>query len=495
MLDFENLSEYREDNRLEAMLAKGGFPLSVWETYSAFANSNGGVILLGVKEKKDNSLEICGIENPEKLLKDFWDTINNRKKISRNLLREERVYTKVVDGKTILVVEVPRALREQRPVYVGENIFSGSFRRNWEGDYRLSKEEVSALFRDAGEVSQDRKVLLEMDDTVFCADSIKGYRQIFKITHDNHIWNKLSDSDFLCRVGAASFDENGKLHPTGAGLLMFGYEYEIVREYPNYFLDYQEHYDASLRWSDRVVSSSGEWSGNIFDFFFKISSKLEDGLKRPFKMEGILRIDDTSAHKAVREALVNCLVHGDYYGRQGTVIKKYSDKIVFSNPGLFRIPGFEAMTGGVSDPRNSVLLKLFSFLDLGERAGSGVPKIVDAMKETFGTKPSYKEKFTPDRTEMTFYLDENQGTTQKNYPENEETTQKNYPENEETAQETTRRILDLMEENSSITRDELAERIGLTSDGIKYHIKKLKEKNLLTREGGDKGGHWVVLKN
>ena len=54
---------------------------------------------------------------------------------------------------------------------------------------------------------------------------------------------------------------------------MFGYEYEIVREFPHYFLDYQEH-DAlestQNRWVDRLVSNSGDWSGNLYDFFFQV---------------------------------------------------------------------------------------------------------------------------------------------------------------------------------------------------------------------------------
>ena len=73
--------------------------------------------------------------------------------------------------------------------------------------------------------------------------------------------------DFLHRIGAMARDTDGKLRPTAAGLLMFGHEYEIVREFPHYFLDYQEHDRSSTedeRWTDRIVSSSGDWSGNIF---------------------------------------------------------------------------------------------------------------------------------------------------------------------------------------------------------------------------------------
>ena len=89
------------------------------------------------------------------------------------------------------------------------------------------------------------------------------------------------------KLGAAKINsEDGKVYPTAAGLLMFGYESEILYEYPQYFLDYQEHFDELTRWSDRFVSSSGEWSGNLFDFFFKTFNKLSEDVKNlSFLME------------------------------------------------------------------------------------------------------------------------------------------------------------------------------------------------------------------
>ncbi|WP_289642256.1 hypothetical protein [uncultured Dubosiella sp.] len=85
------------------------------------------------------------------------------------------------------------------------------------------------------------------------------------------------------QIGAAAISkEDGKLHPTAAGLLMFGEEYRIVREFPEYFLDYREMQDPTIRWTDRVHSSSGEWSGNVFDFFFLVYNKLLKGNKNAF---------------------------------------------------------------------------------------------------------------------------------------------------------------------------------------------------------------------
>ncbi len=93
---------------------------------------------------------------------------------------------------------------------------------------------------------------------------------------------------------------------------MFGEEYNIVRSYPEYFLDYRELLDPTTRWSDRLESSSGDWTGNLFDFYFRVYNKLIRNIKTPFKMVGGNRVDDTPIHKAVREALANCLVNTDF---------------------------------------------------------------------------------------------------------------------------------------------------------------------------------------
>ena len=141
------------------------------------------------------------------------------------------------------------------------------------------------------------------------------------------------------KLGVIGRGEDGHLHPTSAGLLMFGFEYEIVREYPHYFLDYQEQLDASMRWTDRIISSSGEWSGNVHDFYFRVYNRLSQTIKVPFKLEGGLRVDDTPVHKALREVLANCLINADYYGPRGLVIIRKPDAITVA-----RTPAVSAST-------------------------------------------------------------------------------------------------------------------------------------------------------
>ena len=155
MLDFHSINKYRENNRIEAKKAVGGLPQSMWETYSAFANTIGGIILLGVEELPDKSLNTVSLPNPEELVQQFWNIINNKQKVSVNILHDNNVQIIKVDGNRIVTIEIPRANRHDKPVYIGDNPFTDSYRRNGEGDYHCTETEVRNMIRDSGDISQD----------------------------------------------------------------------------------------------------------------------------------------------------------------------------------------------------------------------------------------------------------------------------------------------------------------------------------------------------
>ena len=109
MFDFTQISRYRENNRLEAKLATGGLPHSIWETYSAFANSYGGVILLGVEELPDHSLRVQGLLDPQGMVEEFIAGLDDPAVVSLNILREEDIQILHVDGGDIVAITVPMA--------------------------------------------------------------------------------------------------------------------------------------------------------------------------------------------------------------------------------------------------------------------------------------------------------------------------------------------------------------------------------------------------
>ncbi|MBQ8646615.1 MAG: ATP-binding protein [Oscillospiraceae bacterium] len=147
-LDYTDLGQYRENNRIEAKKAQGGLPHSIWETYSAFANALGGVILLGVIETEDKSFASVPLPDPEGLAAEFLRLVNDPAVASINLLGPNDVRIVESEGNRIVVITVPPATRTQRPVYVGPSAACGTYRRCGEGDYRCSPEEVRQMFAD-----------------------------------------------------------------------------------------------------------------------------------------------------------------------------------------------------------------------------------------------------------------------------------------------------------------------------------------------------------
>ena len=332
LFEMAKFDSYKEDNRREVKRAEGGLPNSLWDIYSAFANCYGGVIILGVKEDKSGNWHTTGLKNAAKLKKDFWDTINNRKKVSINLLKDDDVETFSIAGADdgLMVIWVPSAKREQKPVYINDDLFGGTFRRNWEGDYHCTRLQVKTMLRDQAEETMDMEVLEEAEIGDLNQDSIRGYRNSHKSFKPGHPFERLDDNEYLRVIGAAGISKDDKrLHPIAAGMLMFGNEYDILRE-----------------------------------------------------------------------ALANCIINTDFYGKFGVTIIKEDDKLTLENPGYIRLGKEQMRRGGKSDPRNKSLMKMFNLIDIGEHAGSGVPNIFNVWEDEGWEEPVIEENFDPDRTSL-----------------------------------------------------------------------------------------------
>ncbi len=396
-----DLELLRESIDLECKLAagrdgKGALPEDFWPTYSAFANTSGGVVVLGVREKK-GQFHLEGIANPAKVRKELFDNLNNRKQVSANLLSDASVQEVELEGRTLLVVEIPRANRKQRPVHLTPNPFGHTYRRLHDGDRLVPDEDVKRMLAEQVEDSRDDRILkgYHLDD--LCEETLRAYRQVFANREPAHPWNALDDLEFLRQIGGWRRDrETDTAGLTLAGLLMFGWMANIQEALPNYMLDYQERPEArtELRWVDRVTLD-GKWSGNLYDFYRKVYLKLTADLKVPFKLEKGERQDETPVHVALREALANVLVHADYSDRASVLVVKRPDMFGFRNPGLMRVPPEVAIHGGEHDCRNRTLHKMFRFVGVGEQAGSGIPKIYAGWKDQHWRTPALFERTEP----------------------------------------------------------------------------------------------------
>ena len=486
--DIYNILNKGERVTLECKKAESSVPKSFWETYSAFANTNGGTVLLGVSEdmtEKDRAkrYEVTGVNDADKICKDLWNTINSNEKVNINLLHNENVQVANVDGKDIIVITVPRADYSTRPVYINNNLTRGSFKRNHEGDYHCTEQELRMMVRDANEAGNDRMFLEDytMDDIDI--PTLEKFRMMFKTNNPEHIWNGLDHKDFLMQLGGYMI--NRKDHTEGvtmAGLLMFGKGLPIRERFDNLRMDYidKSNLVGDQRYSDRLTYD-GTWENNLFNFIRIVIPRLTRDLPRPFSMQGVIRKDDTPQHKAVREAVTNMIIHADFMLNGILRVEKFDDRFVLTNPGLLKLPIEQIYAGGESKSRNQRMQNMLRMIGYGENLGSGFPLILSAWNEKHWLKPELIEQLELMQVKLVLHIENDKNVTKD--------------VTKDVTKEMSERqmiILGLIRENKNLTIPEMSLKTNVTERTIKRDIATLQELGIISREGGRKDGSWII---
>ena len=188
---FEKL-DFIEDYDLEFKAFEDNLPKDIWKTISAFANTKGGYIILGVTEKR-GSFFITGINNSISQKKDFWNNHNNPQKLSFPICSESDFTTTQIDEKDVIIINVSQASRTQRPVYINNNPITGTYKRNYDGDYLCREDEVRQMLRDASSEPQDYQILDKFDISDLDPETLKAFRQRFRSRKPDHPWLALDD--------------------------------------------------------------------------------------------------------------------------------------------------------------------------------------------------------------------------------------------------------------------------------------------------------------
>lgn len=404
------LLQYGEHIHLECKKAESKLPNSLWETYSSFANTDGGVILFGVEEHPKETdpnkrFTFASIQNPAQRLSDFWNTINSDK-VSTNILVDADVGLCNIQGETILWVQVPQANYRQKPVYLNGNPLKFSFKRNHEGDYHCTEDEVKAMLRDASDSGNDGGLLTGYTMEDIDGNSLRNYRIAFEHRNPEHIWNGEDDRTFLRNMGGYATDRaTGKEWLTAAGLLMFGKGVAVRERFDHIRMDFldESNVQPGSRWSDRLTYD-GTWENNLYTFVRLVLPKLVAGLKRPFRLEGMVRVDDTPVHRAIREAVVNMMIHSDYLITGVLKIVKTDQGFEFSNPGNLKLPVRAIYEGGHSVARNPRIQTMFRMIGYGDNIGSGFPTILRAWGEENWRKPDLWENEELHQVELKLWM-------------------------------------------------------------------------------------------
>lgn len=394
---------WQEDSMIEFKSGKGGIPGEMWPTYSAFANTHGGFILLGVED--DGT--VSGVRDANATINAIFLQLNNPQKCSVNLCDNETIKPVTIGGKSLVAMYVPPAEPACRPVFIRNNE-ANCFLRRGAADILCKREDIIRMRRnrdiaESPSYSLDSVILAHSGMQDLDASSLRKYRLRMQVTSMGAAMQDLEDIPLLKKLGGYRVDRNtGEEGITMAGLLMFGTSDAISEFYPHFQLDYFEYdtgTDVQERWIDRITTD-GTWPGNLFEFFYRVLPRLTQNLKLPFQLnDDLSRNESSPAHVAVREALANALVHADYFERFGIRIDQSPKGLTFTNPGSLLVDR-EQIFSDQPPPsicRNKGLQKMFQALGVVDRASSGIDKIVKGWMNYCIALPSVTELAQPDR--------------------------------------------------------------------------------------------------
>lgn len=344
-------------------------PKSLWETVSAFSNTNGGWIVLGVKELKqgkNQSFEITGLSFPEKMEQDVITVLRSATKFNTPILASIKQFD--FEGKSVLAVYIPAS--HNKPVYFNNNLHN-TFIRVGSGDQRATDMDIDTLMREhTFGLKSEMPVHGTSFDDIYPL-SLQTYRRRIVNFNPDFRYNDLDDNDFCHKTRIMT---DGSL--TFGGLLMFG-KLEVIHKYvPNFWIDYIEIPGNDLDGAECRYLFRMPEQENIWEYFKVLMQRLRLFVDNPFMPgpDGYSPEDNTQLY-CLREALVNMLAHADYFSAMHSTIRVFYNRIELQNGGKFGINIADLGKRIVSMPRNPNIISFFRYARQSENAGYGIDKI------------------------------------------------------------------------------------------------------------------------
>ena len=403
-MEYQDLYMLEEDLHTEFKLAKTKVPLDFYETYSAFANTDGGDIYLGIVEESEKVKDIPGITNWPIYQKTILDTIASKDKCSKSTLDDSSFEAiPLPNGRFVLKVHVDELPRNDKPLYLNGD-FTKAYIRRGSGDYPASKSQLISFLNDVRQGSYDFSVnSFGFGIESIEKESLHSFRKLLQERNPFEIDASLDDEGFLLSAKMLRESDGKKLLTNGA-ILMLGNSDAISTVYPTFFLDYQENPKEGSRYDYRLCSIDSLTHCNVFDFFQTVRARAKTMLPAPYEIEGGQEKSGDRIFEAFTEALVNGLCNADYLSGASLLLVATPREMLFRNSGKPYISVDDMIAGGTSEPRNTEIMRFFRLLRFSQRTGYGVSNIYSAMREYGYPTPLLSIHSSPDYTELRLFL-------------------------------------------------------------------------------------------
>lgn len=372
MKELDLLNRMKMDNNLACMVLTKNRHL-LYQTYSAFANAKGGMIVLGVKKYK-KGFQIKEIENPQLIKEEILKNLNNEKEVSCNLLQKENIYEMKLLEKTIIIIEVPRAKRHQKPIYLKNNPYLHTYIRK---DFRnkvCTQDEVNAMIRENYPYDYDHRILEDYDEKDIDFKALHDYMQQYKRRQEFSICD---EKDFLLNIGAYAIDKKyQKEGLTVAGALMFG-KTSVFNHVSHYTQLIVSHSYKRKRLENTKMEK------NLYNYIRYINTQIMQECPLFNEKQSFLQRE---YQLTIMNAIINAIIHTDYLQGGTILMEKMDSYLRFTNPGELIYSVKECLNQHLSIPKNSILCQMFYYIDLAQGTGEGLSQIFSIRsKQVFQT--------------------------------------------------------------------------------------------------------------
>lgn len=390
----ERLNLLDENEQIEAKRASE-VGKSVLETVCAFANEpglGGGWIALGVVREElalFPAYEVEGITNPDKTTAD----IANQCRDSFNIPIRVDIATENVQGKNVVVVFVPEAQPQDKPIFFkAQGLPKGALRRIGSTDQRCTEDDMAVFYQGRQQESFDAGIVADSTLDDLSMEALADYRQSRAEANPDAEELRWSDNDLLQALGCIRRDNKGEWRPTVAGVILFGKQPALRRCFPMTRVDYirvpgREWVPDPDRRFDTI-----ELRDSLFRLIRRAQAAVRDDLPKSFGLsEGELQRQDKPVIplRVIREALVNALMHRSYRSHSPVQIIRYANRLEIRNPG-FSLKAPEHLGEPGSQPRNPKIAEVLHETRFAETKGSGIRVMRLGMEQAGLTPPLFE---------------------------------------------------------------------------------------------------------